>query len=83
LIDLLFLGGSVRRFADLVDKFLAIGNKDLRFQVAVQRRPLTILIKINLPKVTAPIKLGPVLEEPRPQPQSPSPDTPGGWGRHF
>ncbi len=45
-------------------------------KLQVQRRPLTILIKINLPKVTAPIKLGPVLEEPRPQPQSPSPDTP-------
>lgn len=38
---------AVKRLADLADKRSAIENKDLRFHVAVQGRPLTLLIKIN------------------------------------
>jgi hypothetical protein len=35
---------DVKRLSDLADEPSALENNDLRFQIAVQRRPLTLLI---------------------------------------
>ena len=74
---------DVKRLVDLVEKASKLENKDLRFCVAVQSRPLPttsfgVLQIFYTVEVEVPIKSGPVLSfrEPRPRPQSPSPDTP-------
>jgi hypothetical protein len=75
---------DVKRLVDLVDKASKLRKQGpARFCVAVQSRPLPttsfgVLQIFYTVEVEVPIKSGPVLSprEPRPRPQSPSPDTP-------
>jgi hypothetical protein len=75
---------DIKGLSDLADRPSALENKDLRFQIAVQRSSVNHVDLYQLLKVTAPIKLEPVLPPESPGPNlSPHPPNPQRLGPLF